>query len=494
MEKYIKRKNLTPQQYKRANRMMAIILVICYMANSLVEYVNLNGRTHGYIRIVIYLLFAIANLIVVKKQGDKKVAMLFMAVNFLISYILLVMNNGVIAMVLSFPAIMGFMLYMNSVVVGWGCLMTIVIGLAKSIMVSNAGDTTSANYANLILICSAVLAYGSQMAVRILYEFSEQDREVIVKEAAHRAAVAETVNEIVGKLDEEFTDIVEGFEEIHETMNSADTAMNEIAGSSENTASAVNLQANMTGQIQERLEVTNGLAEDAKDTAVRLRGIVEEGKKYADNLQEQSNLVDRNIGRISDTVQVLVENVRQVSGITDSILNISSQTNLLALNASIEAARAGEAGRGFAVVAEEIRKLAEETKVSTERITAIIEELTKVTVDTQQGIEESAGAIEIQRKHVTEVNGSFADVENGMNGLQSDVIRMSNEVESVLEANKEIVDSISMLSAASEEVSAGTQTCKETIGTASDNMERFSKIVEGAFTQLQNLKEAAGTK
>ena len=37
--------------------------------------------------------------------------------------------------------------------------------------------------------------------------------------------------------------------------------------------------------------------------------------------------------------------------------------NLLALNASIEAARAGESGKGFAVVAEEVRKLAEDSKV-----------------------------------------------------------------------------------------------------------------------------------
>ena len=211
----------------------------------------------------------------------------------------------------------------------------------------------------------------------------------------------------------------------------------------------------------------------------------------ADDLQEQSNLVDQNITRISDTVQLLVENVQKVSGITDSILNISSQTNLLALNASIEAARAGEAGKGFAVVADEIRKLAEETKVSTEKITSIINELTKVTNETQAGIEESAEAINVQRKHVEEVSESFTQVESGMLGLQSDVITMTQEVESVLEANKQIVDSISLLSAASEEVSAGTLTCKNTIDTASENLNVFSETVGGTFVELQQLKEAA---
>lgn len=71
---------------------------------------------------------------------------------------------------------------------------------------------------------------------------------------------------------------------------------------------------------------------------------------------------------------------------------------------------------------------------------------------------------------------------------------MSHEIEEVLGANKEIVESISMLSAASEEVLAGTQLSKETIDTTFDSLSGFSKTVEGTFEQLQTLKEASETK
>ena len=493
LSKYIKRKQLTPEQYRMANKTMYIILVICYIFYILIELLNARaGKVHGYFRIVIYLIFAIMTGIFVRKNSSKKSAMLFMSVTFLLTYFLLVMNNGVISMVMAFPALLGFMLYMNSLLITLGCIAVYLIGGLKSIIFLIKGDSATFEQGALIMSGFFICIYGSYMAIKILYAFSEQDREVIVKEAAHRKEVAEAVSETVEQIAEEFHEVLVGFDEINQAMNTADDAMSDIAGSSESTADAVNRQADMTSDIQTRIENTNELVINAKGTTEKLRNVVEDGKQLADNLQEQSNLVDQNIARISETVEELVTNVQKVSGITDSILNISSQTNLLALNASIEAARAGEAGKGFAVVADEIRKLAEETKVSTEKITEIINQLTNVTNETQAGIEESAEAINVQRKKVEEVNDSFTEVENGMIALQGDVTTMSREVEKVLEANREIVDSISLLSAASEEVSAGTQTCKGTINGASEKVSRYADKVEGTFEQLQILVEKAG--
>ncbi|MDD6492011.1 MAG: hypothetical protein PUG54_07295, partial [Firmicutes bacterium] len=288
LKKYVKKKKLTPEQYKMANKTMYIILDICYLLYIIVELMNADGRVHGYFRIAIYLIFAIAGGVMIKAKGNKRSAMLFMAVTFLTAYLLLVLNNGITSMIMAFPALLGFMLYMNSVLITMGCIAVYIIDGIKCFMVWSKGDVAAFQQGSLVMMGFFICIYGSYMAIKILFEFSEQDREIIVKEAAHRREVASIVSETVEKIADEFHEVLTGFDEINEAMNSADDAMNNIAASSESTADAVSRQADMTSDIQTRIENTNELVINAKGTTEKLKNVVEDGKQLADNLQEQS--------------------------------------------------------------------------------------------------------------------------------------------------------------------------------------------------------------
>ena len=489
----MKSQKLTKRQYKKTNWGMYIIMVLSCLLCTGIDISNMSKTeftTMGITRCVIYLLFIPILGIMNKILCEKKIAMILMAISYLIIYPVCVFGNGVGTIALAFPVLVGFMIYLNARVVFLGAVSTFVIAVIKCAAVKSAGDMTSFGIANVMCMAVLLCIWGSFCAINLLITFDKENREEVEEQVAHSQEVAATVAEIVGRLDDNFQKVMVEMDNIGGAMTSAHSAMETIVQSSEDTARAVNNQVDMTEQIQNRLESTNDTAMNSMSTAEELRAVVENGKQLADDLHAQSVLVDENTTRISETVALLVENVQKVSGITESILNISSQTNLLALNASIEAARAGEAGRGFAVVADQIRNLAEETKVSTEKITAIINELTKITNDTQQGIEESVDTISVQLKKVEEVNDSFTQVEHGMVELSDGVESMNGEVQEVLEANRNIVESVEMLSSVSEEVAAEAQNSSITIDQAFDSLNVFVEVFQGAFEELENLKQA----
>ena len=76
-----------------------------------------------------------------------------------------------------------------------------------------------------------------------------------------------------------------------------------------------------------------------------------------------------------------------------------------------------------------------------------------------------------------------------MQELGEAVIHINTEVGEVLGANRTIVDSIELLTSASEEVTAGTQTSKETIDQSFESLNMFCVVFEEAFEDLARLKQ-----
>jgi hypothetical protein len=106
---------------------------------------------------------------------------------------------------------------------------------------------------------------------------------------------------------------------------------------------------------------------------------------------------------IAEQILQLSERTSQIGRMTDLVSELANQTNLLALNAAVEAARAGEHGKGFAVVGAEIRKLADQSKKSAERIATLVSDIHNATNASVMATEEGT-------KTVSELAGSITAV------------------------------------------------------------------------------------
>lgn len=240
---------------------------------------------------------------------------------------------------------------------------------------------------------------------------------------------------------------------------------NAIAASSVEIASTMEQQERSTSQqamaVNQTTSTMNELNNSARQSAEQAEGsahgarqalrLSEQGSDAVDHTLEGMNILREKVGAIAQQIMRLSQQTNQIGNISTIVADLANQTNMLAINASVEAVRAGEHGRGFGVVASEIRKLADQSKKSAERISVLVADIQNSIDLTVMATDEGTKTVEDGVKIAQETEKAFSGVSNAINDMVLSCQQISLNAEQQVAAIQQVVDAMNSLNTSAQE-------------------------------------------
>lgn len=262
------------------------------------------------------------------------------------------------------------------------------------------------------------------------------------------------------------------------TVSSAESVVRESEGmqndasrlsvSAQEQSSAVSAIAAAVEQLTVSIGVMSDNANEAGSLSSRSATQATDGLSVVTTTTETIRKVSDGMADATATMEELAQKVNSITSIVQAIREIADQTNLLALNAAIEAARAGEQGRGFAVVADEVRKLAELTTQSTQKISSIVEGVRQTTGD-------AVGALSRVKELASDSATQTGKVHQAVMLMDKSSIEVGKAVESIVNALREQASASTDISQRVEKIAQGIE---QTHAASAESTRRSGVLVD----------------
>lgn len=244
-------------------------------------------------------------------------------------------------------------------------------------------------------------------------------------------------------------------------------------------ASAVNETTTTMDELGISSQQSAEQAEAASAEARQALMLSEEGTKTVKQTLDGMASLKEKVEAIAERILSLSEQISQIGSITTEVSDFANQTNMLALNAAVEAARAKEHGRGFGVVASEIRKLAEQSRKSAEKISGIVADIQKATNSTVMVTEEGTKRVEEGMQFAQRTGEAFNALDASINSAFESVQQISLTAKQQAEAINQVVESMNALNAVAKETAAGITQTKVSVQKLNEVALRLKKMVQG---------------
>ncbi|HPR33194.1 MAG TPA: methyl-accepting chemotaxis protein, partial [Prolixibacteraceae bacterium] len=209
-------------------------------------------------------------------------------------------------------------------------------------------------------------------------------------------------------------------------------------------------------------DLSNGTSREAvsiEEISSSMEEMVVGIKSNSDHSVQTRNIALQANQSVHEGTRAAQEALATLKEITQKIKivdDLAFQTNLLALNAAVEAARAGEYGRGFAVVANEVRNLAERSKMAAREIEEMSNQASNLSSEAGDKLNKSIPLMENTTELVRSITASSNEQELGAHQINQAI----GEININIQANATTAEE---MSASAEELEKYAQELVSTI-------------------------------
>jgi len=223
-------------------------------------------------------------------------------------------------------------------------------------------------------------------------------------------AMADDLAGLIGQVQKSSIQVNTSITEVAATSKEQQATANEIAATTTEIGATAKEISATSNELAHTMDEVSAVAEQ---TATLANG----GQAGLARMESTMRQVMEAAGAINAKLAILSEKAGNINQVVTTITKVADQTNLLSLNAAIEAEKAGQYGRGFAVVATEIRRLADQTAVSTYDIEQMVKDIQSAVAAGVMGMDKFSEEVRRGMQEVQQVGGQLSEIIEQVQGL-----------------------------------------------------------------------------
>ncbi|MGN4123710.1 methyl-accepting chemotaxis protein [Lysinibacillus sphaericus] len=267
----------------------------------------------------------------------------------------------------------------------------------------------------------------------------------------------------------------------------------EVASGSDDQVSTIIETSDVVNHMVQNVQTIARNSTNVSEATTQANQLSIDGNDIIQTAVLQMNSIQTSIGSLSDVISGLGERSAEIGHIVEVITSIAAQTNLLALNAAIEAARAGEHGKGFAVVSEEVRKLAEESSASAQRISELI---TRIQAETNKAVDSMQFTTNEVKTGINNVNiagESFEKIQHAINEVSVQIREVSTSVQQMVAGADQMSKSMEQINEIAQSSAEGTQNISAATEEQLASMQEITASTSALSKMAEDLQEKTNT-